>query len=498
LANKPQRTPAEDGQPENPKDGDAETVPAAGTGSIDPATSHSGGQNDLFREISLVWIAVHLINAAPRRIRRALEKQIADVTRSIETYGFRIPILVRTTANGERHQVVDGHVRLEAAKRLGAEAIQCIVVDDLPDVQVRRLSLSLNKLQETGAWDADAVRLEISELIEITGNLEIPGFGMPEIEAIRFGQENAEEPDPADDLSAMPRERSAISQSGDLWILSEHRLFCGSARDAESISAILGGETAAACFTDPPYNVKVNGHVRSEEGGYREFAEASGEMSPPEFTGFLTETLGAVAASLRPGGIVFVCMDWRHVGEMSEALDALGLDLLNICIWVKSNPGMGSLYRSQYEHVFVARMPGGSHQNNVQLGRHGRNRSNVWHYAGATGGRADPDDDFGAHPTVKPIRMVMDALLDVTSPGDLVLDPFLGSGTTLLAAERTRRRCVGVETDPVYVDLTIRRWQAMTGGQAVHADTGQSFDAFEAAGARCGDPDAASTKMEDF
>lgn len=220
-------------------------------------------------------------------------------------------------------------------------------------------------------------------------------------------------------------------------------------------------------------------------------------MSSPEFVAFLIETLRPVLEVLRGGGVIFACIDWRHTKEMNEALETLGIELLNLCVWVKTNPGMGSLYRSQHELVFVGRTPGGSHQNNVQLGNTGRNRSNVWSYAGATGGRHDSDDDFGAHPTVKPIRMVMDALLDVTSPGDLFLDPFLGSGTTLLAAERTRRRCVGVEIEPRYVDLAIRRWQEMTGGQAIHAETGERFDD-RAAQAEQAEPPHHTHPEEDF
>jgi DNA modification methylase len=249
----------------------------------------------------------------------------------------------------------------------------------------------------------------------------------------------------------------------------------------------LEGAEADVIFTDPPYNVRINGHVRGPDAGFDEFAEASGEMSPAEFTAFLAQTLGHASAAVRAGGILFVCMDWRHTGELEAALAGLGLQLLNICVWVKAAPGMGSLYRSQHEFIFVARKPGKGHRNNVQLGRYGRNRSNVWSYAGATGGRTDADDDFGVHPTVKPIRMVMDALLDVTGPGDVVLDPFLGSGTTLLAAERTRRRCIGVELHPAYVDVAIRRWQAMTGGQALHIASGVTFD--EIASARAAERD---------
>lgn len=395
----------------------------------------------------------------------------------MERFGNRIPVLVTGKTGRDTHQVIDGHVRLAAARLLGAELVPCIVVDDLPEIEIRRLALSLNKLQEGGEWDPEVLRLEINEIIEISGDFEIPGFAAPEIEALRFGMGEDAAPDPADDFSDLETATApTVTRPGDLWCLGDHLVLCGSSRDGAALAAVLDGALADAVFTDPPYNVKINGHVRGAGGGYAEFAEASGEMSQAEFTAFLAETLGNAAHVVRPGGVLFACMDWRHVTELSEALAALGLEHLNTCVWVKTRPGMGSLYRSQHELVFVARRPGASHINNVQLGQHGRNRSNVWHYAGATGGRRDDDDAFDAHPTVKPIRLVMDALLDVTAPGDLVLDPFLGSGTTLLAAERTRRRAVGVEIAPGYVDLAVRRWQEMTGGRAVHAESGELFD----------------------
>ena len=436
------------------------------------------GQNDLFRHFALVWIAVNIIDAAPRRVRRALKSQDEAVLRAIEQFGFRIPILVKSKPGGERYEVIDGHTRLAAARRLNAEKVPCIVVNDLSDVDIRRLALSLNKLQETGEWDADALRLEINDIIEISGDVQIPGFEVPEIEAIRFGGEEMAKADPADEFAGhISNSTQPVTRPGDIWCLGDHLIYCASARDAVALAALLEGNVADAVFTDPPYNVKINGNVRDASGGFAEFAEASGEMSREAFIAFLFETLGNVVTLLRPGGVIFACMDWRHIGEMTDALSALKLDLLNVCVWVKSAAGMGSLYRSQHEFVFVARRGGGNHQNNVQLGKYGRNRSNVWHYAGATGGAKDADDAFDAHPTVKPIRMVMEALLDVTNPGGLVLDPFLGSGTTLLAAERTGRRCIGVEIDPVYVDVAIRRWQEMTGSEAVLAQPGEAFSA---------------------
>lgn len=239
---------------------------------------------------------------------------------------------------------------------MGATVVPCIVVDDLPDAEVRRLSLSLNKLQETGEWDQEALRLEINELIEIDGEIEFPGFEMPEIEAIRFGPLGAEDPDPADEVSCVVRgEGNTVTRTGDVWKLGDHLIFCGSARDGVEISALLDGAIADVIFTDPPYNVKIAGNARSANAGFEEFAEASGEMSREDYTAFLVETLGNAAAVLKPGGVLFASMDWRHVGEMNAALETLGLDLLNICVWVKSAPGMGSLYRNHIDLLDVHR-----------------------------------------------------------------------------------------------------------------------------------------------
>lgn len=476
MSSSPNQKPEKEGAPAAPSDHVETSKSKTPAPVVQPSLSHeTHGQNDLFRAFAFVWLAVNIIDAAPRRVRRALKSQEDAVLRAIERYGFRIPILVKSKPGGERYEVIDGHTRLAAALRLGAETIPCIAVDDLSDAETRRLVLSLNKLQETGQWDAEALRLEINEIIDISGEVQIPGFDLPEIEAIRFGDAGELEADPADDISELTSDTAQpVARPGDIWRLGDHIIYCGSSRDDFTVAALLEGRVADAVFTDPPYNVKINGHVRDVSAGFAEFAEASGEMSRTDFTAFLTETIGNATTLVKPGGIVFACMDWRHVGEMSDALDALDLDLLNICVWVKSAPGMGSLYRSQHEFVFVARRSGAAHQNNVQLGKYGRNRSNVWHYTGATGGVKDTADDFKAHPTVKPIRMIMEALLDVTNPGDLVLDPFLGAGSTLLAAERTRRRCIGIEIDPGYVDVAIRRWQEMTGGVATLVRSGET------------------------
>ena len=241
----------------------------------------------------------------------------------------------------------------------------------------------------------------------------------------------------------------------------------------------MATEKAAAVFTDPPYNVPIDGHVSGlGQIHHREFEMAAGEMDPAAFTSFLETALDLMVRFGHPGSLVYACMDWRHMAELLAAARANVLEMLNLCIWTKPNAGMGSFYRSQHELVFVFKAGQGVHRNNVQLGRYGRNRTNVWAYAGGLGfGRAGEEGHLAAlHPTVKPIAMVADAILDSSRRGDIVLDPFLGSGTTLMAAERTGRRCCGLELDPLYADVILRRWQTYTGASARHAETGATFD----------------------
>jgi DNA modification methylase len=250
---------------------------------------------------------------------------------------------------------------------------------------------------------------------------------------------------------------------GDIWMLGDHRVGCGDGRDPEFLQRVIGhGARVDAAFLDPPYNVRIGGHAVSA-GSHREFAMASGEMTEAEFRSFLADTLGAAARVSRDGAVHFVCMDWRHMDDVSAVGRTVYGDRLNLCIWNKSNAGMGSLYRSKHELVFVYRVGTASHVNMVELGKHGRNRTNVWDYASVNSLRGSRREDLTLHPTVKPTGLVADAILDVTRRGDLVLDLFLGSGTTLMAADRTGRRFRGLDIDPSYVDVAIERWAARTG-----------------------------------
>ena len=283
------------------------------------------------------------------------------------------------------------------------------------------------------------------------------GFASDEIDVVlKAANDPDDEVIPA--VPAMPR-----TKAGDIWVLGDHRIGCGDGRDVEFLKRLVGeGASIDAAFLDPPYNVKINGNANAK-GRHREFAMASGEMSDDQFRTFLTETLGAAAEVSRDGAIHYVCMDWRHMEDVLAIGQLIYDDLLNICVWNKSSAGMGSLYRSKHEMVFVYRVGAGPHANMVELGRHGRNRTNVWDYPSVNSMAGSRREDLALHPTVKPVAMVADAYQDVTKRGDLVFDMFLGSGTSLIAAERTGRRFRGCDIDPAYVDVAVQRWRQLTG-----------------------------------
>jgi DNA modification methylase len=267
-----------------------------------------------------------------------------------------------------------------------------------------------------------------------------------------------------------------VSRPGDLWELGNHRILCGDARDPEAIGRLMGENRAAMAFLDPPYNVRIRDIVGRGQIKHQEFAMAPGEFSRSQFVEFLTNSLAAVASISRAGAVHYVCMDWRHMAELLEAGEATYGEMLNLAVWVKSNAGQGSFYRSQHELIGIFRVGDAPHLNNVELGRHGRSRSNVWHYAGVNTFRAGRLEELQSHPTVKPVALVSDAMKDCTRRGDIVVDTFSGSGTTILAAERVGRCAFALEIEPRFVDIAIRRWQSFTRKDAIHLESGQSFD----------------------
>jgi DNA modification methylase len=412
--------------------------------------------------LSIAYLPIDCLKPDPKNARQHSAKQIRQITQSIEAFGFNVPLLVDANDN-----VIAGHGRLLACKRLGWTEVPTIRLEHLSETQRRAFMIADNRLTEIASWDDRLLAEQLQALsnVELDFDIETIGFDMGEID-LRIEQLSAKETGAAEppipDVSG-----TVVSRVGDLWLIGRHRLLCGDAREAAAHGLLIGTERAAAVFSDPPYNVAIDGHVSGlGKVRHREFLMAAGEMTQEGFTQFLYAALERMKASCHPGSPAFICMDWRHLPELLAAAQNASLDMLNLCIWTKPNAGMGSLYRSQHELVFMFKLGPGRHRNNVQLGAYGRNRSNVWAYAAGPGfGRAGEEGRLAAlHPTVKPTAMIADAILDVTRRGDIVLDPFLGSGATLMACERTGRRCGGLELDPVYCDVIVRRWQAYTGG----------------------------------
>ena len=425
--------------------------------------------------IEIVYQPIDQLKPDPRNARRHSRRQVQQIADSIEAFGFNVPILIDAEL-----KVIAGHGRLLACNYLGRKEVPTISLEHLSPAQVRAFMIADNRLTEIATWDDRLLGEQLRELSELNldFSLELTGFDMAEIDLLIEGACGIPDSD-AEDGHPPIGSGPTITRAGDLWILGRHRIHCGSALDEEAYRVLMEGDRAVMIFIDPPYNVPIEGHV-SGLGAirHREFAMASGEMNEAQFTEFLARAFGLLARFSLEGALHFICMDWRHMGELLAAGKRAYTELKNLCVWAKDNAGMGSLYRSQHELVFVFKHGRDPHQNNVQLGRYGRNRSNVWNYPGVNSfSRSGTEGNLLAlHPTVKPVALVADALRDCSSRGEIVLDAFLGSGTTLIAAERTGRNCRGLELDPAYVDTAIRRWQALTGERARHAGSGRLFE----------------------
>lgn len=425
---------------------------------------------------TLIDVPLDQLQIPSRELRKHPKSQIEKLKQSLETYGWVSPILIE-----QHNKLIAGVARVRAAQELGLTHARALRIEHLSNAEIRAYRIADNKLAEAATWNEELLSIELGEIELLGFDLELTGFETPEID-ILFSNDGADE-GLTDHVEAPDQDQVAISRLGDLWEIGAHRLYCGDALDVESYSALFGDEQADMVFTDPPYNVPVKGHM----GGtgdiqHREFVMASGEMSDVEFRNFLTKTMEKAKARTRPGGVIFACMDWRSIATLIDVTNASGLELINLCVWNKANGGMGSLYRSKHELIIVARTPGASHTNNVELGRHGRNRTNVWDYPGA-----GQSPDLKLHPTVKPIALVADAIQDVTHRGDIVLDMFGGSGSTMMAAERTGRQARLIELDPLYVDTAIRRFEKEFGAGAILSSTGQSFTDVEAERSASGD-----------
>jgi DNA modification methylase len=424
----------------------------------DPA-SHSG------IILSVVYRSVDSLKPFVRNARTHPKSQVEQIAASIKAFGFNNPILV--DADGE---IIAGHGRLLAAKALRLAEVPTITLAHLDDTQKRKLRIADNKIALNSGWDKDLLRIELGDLslIDIGGDMTITGFSSGELDVVLNRPIDPDE----QVVPAVPV--NPRTKTGDIWICGEHRIGCGDGRDIAFLRKVVGDNASVdAVFIDPPYNVAISGHA-NVKSRHREFVMASGEMTDEAFRSFLEESFRACAAVSRSGAVHFICMDWRHLEDVAAVGRKVYDAFLNLCVWNKSNAGMGSLYRSKHELVFVYRVGKSSHTNNVELGRHGRNRTNIWDYASVNSFVGNRAEDLALHPTVKPISLVEDAIKDVTKLSDLVLDTFLGSGTTLLAAERSGRRFRGTEIDPAYVDVAIERWERLTNRKARCAKDGES------------------------
>jgi DNA modification methylase len=425
----------------------------------------------------------------PGNARVHSKKQVRQIADSIGRFGFTNPVLI-----GEDGDIIAGHGRVEAARLLGLDSVPTVRLAHLNAAQRRAYVLADNKLALNAGWDRELLAIELQGLIDIDFDVELTGFSCTEIDLVldeaREGSPNG--PAEAEDQVPFPidDQTSAVTRAGDVWCLGRHRLICGDARDRVAFDLLMGNERADLLFTDPPYNLPIDGHVTGlGRIRHREFAMGVGEMSVEAFTEFLHQTLGYAAALARNGAIAFVCMDWRHMGELLEAGRAVFSELKNVAVWNKTNGGMGTFYRSKHELVFVFKVGTAPHTNTFGLGDGGRYRTNVWDYAGVNTLRAGRSEDLAMHPTVKPVALVAEAIKDCSRRGESVLDPFGGSGTTLIAAEKTGRLARLIEFDTVYCDTILRRFERVTGKQATQAVSGRSFE--EVAQERAAPPTAA-------
>ena len=401
------------------------------------------------------------------------KKQVAQIARSIERFGFTNPVLV--SDDGE---IIAGHGRVEAARSLGFKTVPTLALSHLTETERRAYVLADNKLALNAGWDKEILAIELQALVDLEFETELTGFSLAEVDLV-LDEASEADPDGSDTAEdAVPEgQGDPVSCRGDLWRLGEHRLLCGDTQQLADIERLMAGEEADIVFTDPPYNVAIDGNVCGLGSvKHREFAFASGEMNRAQFVAFLKSTLGNMAAVMRDGAIAYVCMDWRHMGELLEAGEASFTELKNLVVWNKTNGGMGAFYRSKHELIFVFKQGTAAHTNSFGLGDTGRYRTNVWDYAGISSIGSSRSEELAMHPTVKPVTLIADALRDCSRRGEIVLDGFGGSGSTLIAAHKTGRRARLVEYDPLYCDTIIRRWEAYTGKRATLDSTGETFE----------------------
>jgi len=421
----------------------------------------------------------------PRNITSAAISKVAE---SIKEFGFLNPIIV-----DKNNIIIAGHTRLKACQKLGINKVPVIKAEHLTPAQVQAYRIADNRTGEEATWNKDLLAIEIGELKDLISNnqkdnafdISLTGFDLKELEALNnlklsnSFNDNDKDEDEGNRIPELIESKPPITKAGDIWLLGKHKLLCGDSTNFGDVQKLMGEELANMVFTDPPYNVKVKDIMGSGKVQHEEFAMASGEMNEEEFINFLKDIFTNIYATSKDGSIHYICMDWKHIYEIIKAGKEVFTEYKQLCIWNKDNGGMGSFYRSKHELIFVFKKGKAPHTNNFGMGEYGRYRSNVWDYPAINSfaGREVVTNEDGKkvsgtskelemHPTVKPLKMVMDAILDCSNEGELITDFFLGSGTTLIASEKTNRRCYGIEISPHYCDVIVKRWEELTGNKA--------------------------------
>lgn len=428
-------------------------------------------KNQIPNGVSFDRVPIDSIKASPFHARIHSRYQRRKLLKLLRQFGQVRPLIVTL-----ERVLIDGHGVLDALRELGATFVDVVLVADQSPAGQRALALALNRSSEETRWDKGRLRAEFEFFLEVGFDITLTGFDPPEIEFVF--ETDAPQANVIENSGAIPpRPKHPVSRLGDIFQLSLHRVGCGSALDLAFVDRVRGELVPDCCIVDMPYGLPTRFFSGRGQHRHPNFVQGAGEMSPAQLFTFFQDALRVLRACCSPQALIYAFMDWRHGLELAAAARGIGLPLLNLCVWTKTNAGMGSLYRSQYEHVYVFKAGDEPHLNNVELGRHGRNRSNVWNYAGMSAFGADRDELLELHPSVKPTKLLTDIMRDVTNRGHVAIDTFIGSGSTLVAAEEIGRICVGIDLDPGYVDVTIRRWQQLTGLDAIHVASGDTFDA---------------------
>lgn len=410
----------------------------------------------------------------PNNARLHSKRQLRQLEELIRRYGFTNPVLI-----DEHDTILAGHGRVRAAINMGLALIPCRIKAGLSEAEKRVLVIADNKAALNASWDEVVLAAQIHIVDEeAVVPVAVLGFDPVEIDLLQSAVAPVEKDGvPEDDVLPPIEDDNPVSVAGDIWNCGEHRIICGNALEDETYASLMGDDLAEMVFGDLPYNVPIDGHVSGlGKVRHREFSMASGEMDEAAFTGFLKSIFTLLVRHSLDGSIHFQCMDWRHLSEMTNAARGVYSELKNLIVWDKGVAGMGTFYRSRHELVFVFKNGTARHINNFELGQFGRHRSNIWQYRGMAGAGGNRLAELQLHPTIKPAQLIADCLLDCSRRGGLVLDPCAGSGSTLIAAEKTKRRARLIEIDPVYVDRTVRRWQLFAKEDAIHAVTGETFN----------------------